>query len=92
MLQKYGIPEMPVGQYFATGAIAAWTPPGGGTIYVAAQHISDNSLDHSQALVMHELIHEAFGKVDTDIQAALGVTVGAASANITTWLKDNCIK
>lgn len=61
-------------------------------IYVNSFYFTDNSFDQSQAPVMHELLHEVYGLDDGDIQSTLGLERGAASENITRWLKGNCIK
>jgi hypothetical protein len=81
-LENLEIPQITVQQYMnASPGVSAWTPPGGNTIYINAYWFTDNSLNWSQALIMHEQLHNLFGLDDGDIEKALGL--GGPSVSIT---------
>jgi RHS repeat-associated protein len=70
--------------------LTANTVLNGSTIFINPTLIGGN-LTGNQSLMSHEALHE-LGMVDTDIQAALGITVdGKNTRNITTKLQKDCI-
>jgi hypothetical protein len=70
---------------------AAFTPYGGNTIYINANILNVDFSDRNEALIMHELMHSEWGLSDFDIQEALGLDTSRPSANITEWLRENCV-
>jgi hypothetical protein len=76
----------------------AWTPFGGGTIYIDAGRLGTRSSSRNEALVMHETLRESYGLDDTDVLRILrpdlfknDANAHPASSLITDWLQQNCV-
>jgi RHS repeat-associated protein len=90
-----------VGQYFAKnlGTVAV-SQAQGNHVYVDATWVNSMSDSAIQGLLLHELLHNITGNVDTVLQEQLNtvlpknqqLTVGAASQNIGNALERDCFK
>ncbi|MEO8131259.1 MAG: RHS repeat-associated core domain-containing protein [Bryobacteraceae bacterium] len=90
----HGIAHMTVADIFsASRGTSAWTPFGGLTIYVDPARINGTPAQ-SQALIMHELLHENWALDDTDVMNRLGISKAVqagGSVAITNWMRDHCV-
>ena len=81
-----------VGDYFdrnpGTTAAAQFN---GNRVYINPRAVNSTSLENLVYTVMHEALHNISGlNGDQNLQAKLGITVGAPSINITNELKERC--
>jgi hypothetical protein len=62
-----------------------------GSIFFRSGYVESLSPGNTAALLMHEVIH-TLGPTDSQLQKALGLSVGAPSDNITQKLLQDCFK
>jgi RHS repeat-associated protein len=98
-LKARGLEHLTIGDYFkASGTTAAWTPVGGLTVYVNTGLLNTSSMSQNQGLMLHEMLHQTYGQVDTDIMKTLAtydpganINPAGASRQISDWLTANCV-
>ena len=61
-------------------------------VYISAGWVNSLSILDQEALVLHELIHNIAGAVDSVLQTALGIATNVPSKNIADKLEADCFK
>ena len=77
------------GTYSNTAAIAQAS---GNNIYIASNWINGMGQIDQEALLLHEVVHNITGNVDSVVQGQLGLSTAAASQNISDKLKMDCLQ
>jgi len=98
-LQANGLQNLTVAGYFAaTGNTAAWTPPGGGAVYINPNLLNTADPAADEGLMLHVMLHEDYGLDDTDIMMKLaqydpkaGINPNGPSSQISVWMTKNCV-
>jgi RHS repeat-associated protein len=86
-----GIPGTTVAQFFANSPFThAAAQLGGNTIFYSQSWFAQNGTADATYTMFHEMLHIAGIGGDNQLQAMMGITVGAASVNITTQLELVC--
>ena len=72
------------------GTIAVSQAPGN-NIYINPAWVNGMSAGQQEGLLLHEILHNITAQPDGWIQAALGLSMNAASQNIGDKLQQDCI-
>jgi hypothetical protein len=62
----------------------------GNNVYLNSGFVNAMNPMDQAAMLLHELLHNSTGKVDDDLQRALGLATGGASHNISDLLEKDC--
>lgn len=94
-LRQHGLADFRVKDRFAVDSgVHAYTPVGGGVIYISAGLLQTSRADRNQAFLMHEILHNEWGLDDSDVLDALygkGARDKRPPADITEWFRKNCV-
>jgi hypothetical protein len=102
-LASHNQTNLTVAGYFAASnsgnrATTAWTPYGGGVIYIDPKYFQSGVSGSNQALLLHEMLHETGVEDDMGAMKALqqydpsaNIDPNGTTDQITRWLNNNCI-
>ena len=82
-----------IGDVMKTFRVEAFGELGGDKIYLNSIVLIGQSTEHNAALILHELLHNVTGKLDTTIQRELGLEKDSVDThNITDRIMKDCFK